>query len=73
MMEQINETLDIFLKDELLNYIESERDLITSLISSLNIFYESQQLRNEFIDFLEKNQKFGFFYIEDMLHWCNHC
>ncbi|MFX1377796.1 MAG: hypothetical protein ACFFA4_01775 [Promethearchaeota archaeon] len=64
--EQRVETLQS-IKDELLNYIESERLLISNLKSSLNIFYEDPKLRKELLDFLETNQKFGFFYIEDTL------
>ena len=55
------------LKDEMLNYIESERVLIINLRDSLSVFYKKPQLKKELLDFLDSNQKFGFFYINDML------
>lgn len=55
------------LKDELLNHIESERFLISKLRASLTIFYESKILKNNLFDFLERNKKFGTFYIKNML------
>ncbi|MFX1373742.1 MAG: hypothetical protein ACFFCE_17985 [Promethearchaeota archaeon] len=64
--ERREETLHS-LKDELLNYIESEKGLISDLRTSLSIFYESLRLRNELLDFIEANKRFGFFYIEEML------
>jgi hypothetical protein len=64
--EHRTETLQS-LKDELLNLIMSERGLISNLRSILYLFYESVPLKQEFLDFIEANQKFGFFYIDDML------
>ncbi len=66
--ERREETLQK-IKEELLDHIESERNLILNLKSSLNKFYTSQQLKNEFYDFLEKNKRFGFFYIYDTLNY----
>ncbi len=55
------------LKDEMLNYIESERGLIIKLRNSLDKFSKTPLLKKELLTFLDNNQQFSFFYINDML------
>ncbi|MFX1241698.1 MAG: hypothetical protein ACFFA7_10675 [Promethearchaeota archaeon] len=64
--ERREETLKS-LKDEVLNHIESENVLISDLKASLNVINASRELKEDLINFLEKNRMYGFFYIGDML------
>ncbi|MFX0003669.1 MAG: hypothetical protein ACFE9J_09300 [Candidatus Hermodarchaeota archaeon] len=61
--ERKAETLHL-IKDELLNHIVSEKELISDLKTSLNIFNKSPDLKSEILEFLDQNKRFGFFYIE---------
>jgi len=57
------ETLD-YIKSDLLNEIITQSTIIKNLKKSLLHFHHSDELRNSFIEFIDKNRKFGFFYIK---------
>jgi len=64
--ERRTETLNV-LKSDLINEIVSQRTIITNLNRVLNNFYVSENLKSGFLQFLNKNIKFGFFSIKKML------
>ncbi|GAH59017.1 unnamed protein product, partial [marine sediment metagenome] len=55
------------IKSDLLNGIITERAHIKNLRNNLKLFRGSIELTTEFMNFLKINQKFGFFYIKEML------
>ena len=55
------------LKSDLINEVISQRKFIGNLKSNLLIIHSSSDLRDSFIEFLKKNETFGFFYIKNML------
>jgi len=52
------------LQNDLLNEIITQRTLIRNLKEILEFFYTSSDLKKEFLQVLEKNTKYGFFYIK---------
>jgi len=64
--ERRNYTLNE-IKSDLINEIIAERAQIKNLKKHLKIFRDSINLSTEFLQFLEVNKKFGFFYIKSML------
>ncbi|MHA1256624.1 MAG: hypothetical protein ACTSPS_13605, partial [Promethearchaeota archaeon] len=56
------------LKTDLINEIISQRKFITDLKTNLTNIHSSLELRNNFLEFLETNESFGFFYIKNMLN-----
>lgn len=55
------------LKNDLLNEIISQRTLIRNLKTILNKFHGSVDLKTDFLRFLKKNKKSGFFFIKTLL------
>ena len=55
------------IKSDLLNGIITERAHIKNLRNNLKLFRGSIELTTEFMNFLKINQKFGFFYIKEIL------
>jgi len=61
------------IKSDHSNFFIGENSLIEELENTLKILIDSPGLRNEFVNFLERNQNFGFFYIKDELEkWVNY-
>lgn len=58
------------LKSDLLNGLITERKKFTDLKNILKIFYDSNELKSEIIEFLNHNKRFGFFYLRSMLDEC---
>jgi hypothetical protein len=52
------------IKNDILRAIESERVSIATLKERLTTLYESEDLLDDFIRFIETNRQFGFFYIK---------
>jgi hypothetical protein len=59
------------IKQDLINENTSERAIIKDLKYELEYINESEDLKNGIIQFLKKNEKFGFFYIKQMLEEFN--
>ncbi|NHJ19927.1 MAG: hypothetical protein EAX91_03200 [Candidatus Lokiarchaeota archaeon] len=55
------------LKSDLMNEVISQRKFITNLKSNLLVIHSSSELRNNFLEFISKNESFGFFYIKKAL------
>ena len=55
------------LKSDLINEVISQRKFVTNLKSDLLNINSSSNLRDSFLEFLKKNESFGFFYIKNML------
>ncbi len=64
--EKRTETLAT-LKSDLVDEIITQRTLIIDLKDKLNKFYDSKDLQLKFLEFLNENKKFGFFYIKKKL------
>ncbi len=64
--EKRDESLRL-LKTDLINDISSERFIIEELKKNLDILQIHEDLKVEFLNFININQKFGFFYIKDLL------
>lgn len=61
------------IKSDHSNFFIGENSLIEELENTLKILIDSPELRKEFLNFLERNQNFGFFYIKDELEkWVNY-
>ena len=67
--ERRNETLNV-IKPDLLNTIINERARVKNLGIILEVFHNSHDLKKKFLHFLERNKKFGFFYIRSTLKEC---
>jgi len=65
--ERRNETL-IALKSDLLNEVRSQRVLIEDLKKNYENINLSIELKDKFLNFIESNQDFGFFFIKNMLN-----
>jgi len=55
------------IKSDHSTFFISENSVIEELENSLKTLNDSSELRKEFLDFLERNQNFGFFYLKDEL------
>jgi hypothetical protein len=55
------------LKSDLINEILSQRALINNLRANLKKLHDNEELNRNFINFIDKNEQFGFFYIKIML------
>jgi len=64
--ERRTETLNV-LKSDLLNEIISQRSIIKSLKNTLSEFHVNKDLKEKFLEFLDNNSKFGFFFTRTML------
>ena len=64
--ERRSETLKT-LKSDLINEVLSQRSFINNLRSNLERIHSDIKLKDEFVEFLNANQKFGFFYIKEFL------
>ncbi|MHA1476615.1 MAG: hypothetical protein ACTSPU_00300 [Promethearchaeota archaeon] len=56
------------LKSDLINEIISQQALISELKKNLKHIYSSLGLKEKILSFIEKNEKFGFFYIKNILN-----
>ncbi len=56
------------LKSDLINEIISQQALISELKTNLKHIYSSSGLKEKILNFIEKNEKFGFFYVENILN-----
>jgi hypothetical protein len=56
------------LKSDLINEIISQQALISELKKNLKHIYSSLGLKEKILNFIEKNEKFGFFYIKNILN-----
>ena len=56
------------LKSDLINETISQQALISELKKNLNQVYSSRGLKEKILNFIEKNEKFGFFYIKEILN-----
>ncbi|MFX0136852.1 MAG: hypothetical protein ACFFDN_24660, partial [Candidatus Hodarchaeota archaeon] len=65
--ERKSETLKS-LKSDLLNEIESQRKLINEIKENLYKIHSSSDFKREFLDLIDQNQSFGFFYIKQMFN-----
>ncbi|MFX1569779.1 MAG: hypothetical protein ACFFCV_15585, partial [Promethearchaeota archaeon] len=64
--ERMNDTIRK-IKSDLINGIIAERVKIKNLRNILKKFYDSNDLSTEFLQFLDQNKNFGFFYIKNIL------
>jgi len=64
--ERRTDTLNV-LKSDLLNEIISQHSIIKNLKDILISFHESHELKSIFLEFLDANSQFGFFYTRTML------
>jgi len=61
------------IKSDYSNFFIGENSLIKELEKNLQLLLDSLNLRKDFIEFLERNQNFGFFCIKDELEkWVNY-
>ncbi len=67
--ERRNDTLNI-IKSDLLNIIINERTKVKDLRVILEEFHNFEDLKKKFLYFLERNKKFGFFFIHSLLKEC---
>ena len=58
------------LKSDLLNEISTEHGKIRDLKNTLEFFHNSEEIKAKFLQFLDTNKHFGFFYIRTMLEEC---
>ncbi|NVM38393.1 MAG: hypothetical protein HWN81_22550 [Candidatus Lokiarchaeota archaeon] len=65
--EMRSETLNS-LKSDLLNEIESQHKLIEKVKKNLIKIHHSPDLKRKFLDLIESNQSYGFFYIKQILN-----
>jgi len=65
--ERRSETLNT-LKQDILNIVQSEANLIKEIKKILNQIYKSQYLTKISLDLINNNKKFGFFYIKQKLY-----
>ena len=56
------------LKSDLINEIISQQALISELKNNLKPIHSSSVLKENFLNFIEKNKQLGFFYIRDILN-----
>jgi len=56
------------LKSDLLNEVISQRNLISDIKKNLNKIHNSPNLKSKFLDFINTNKDFGFFYIKQILN-----
>ncbi|MBY8988572.1 MAG: hypothetical protein KGD61_08960 [Candidatus Lokiarchaeota archaeon] len=56
------------LKSDLINEIISQQALISELKKNLKHIYSSLGLKEKILNFIEKNEKFGFFYVKNILN-----
>lgn len=64
--ERRTETLRT-IKSDLFNEILSQTRLIRKLKKNIEIVHSDSELKNKFLQFLNRNQNFGFFYIKELL------
>lgn len=64
--ERRTETLRT-IKSDLFNEILSQTRLIRKLKKNIEIFHSDSELKSIFVQFLNRNQNFGFFYIKELL------
>jgi hypothetical protein len=64
--ERKSETLQT-LKSDLLNEISTERAKIKDLRNTLEFFHKSQEIKQQFLVFLNSNKNSGFFFIKSIL------
>ncbi len=55
------------IKSDLINEILSQTQQIKKLKKNIGIFHNDLKLKKEFLQFLNTNQRFGFFYIKNLL------
>jgi len=55
------------LKSDLLNEIESQNKMINELKDNLNIIHKSLEMKKTFLELIDKNKSYGFFYIKTVL------
>jgi len=61
------------IKSDYNNFFSGENGLTKELEKSLEVLIDSPKLRKDFLNFLVRNQNFGFFYIKDELEkWVNY-
>ncbi|MHA2008701.1 MAG: hypothetical protein ACXABO_11300 [Promethearchaeota archaeon] len=61
------------IKSDYSHFFLGEINLVEELESILKHIYDSPELQNSLLNFLERNEKFGFFYVKDELEkWENH-
>ena len=61
------------IKSDYSNFYIQKNGLIKELENSQEVLIDSPKLRKDFLKFLERNQKFGFFYIKNELEkWINY-
>jgi len=65
--ERKSETLTS-LKSDLLNEIISQRNLINEIKKNLNRIHTSPNLKKDFLEFIDSNKQYGFFYIKQILN-----
>ena len=61
------------LKSDLMNAITDQQSLIKNLKEKLSIFSSTPETKQLFLSFLERNKKFGFFYIKNLLEDILNC
>jgi len=64
--ERKSETLN-YIKSDLVNEILNQHTIVKQLKSNLDQINSSTKLKSEFISLLDRNLKFGFFYLMDMM------
>ncbi len=61
------------IKSDYNNFFSGENGLTKELENSLEVLIKSPKLQEDFLNFLDRNQSFGFFYIKDELEkWVNY-
>jgi len=65
--EKRAESLNL-LKSDLINEIISQQALISELKKNLKYIYSSPSLKKNILNLIDKNEKFGFFYIRNILN-----
>ncbi len=65
--ERKSETLTS-LKSDLLNEIISQRNLISEIKKNLNKIHKLPNLKKDFLEFIDSNKRYGFFYIKQILN-----
>ncbi|MFX1389654.1 MAG: hypothetical protein ACFE9Z_06275 [Promethearchaeota archaeon] len=65
--ERKSETLQA-LKSDLINEVQSQKNLINKLKINLNQIHNSPYLRESLLNFIDHNSRFGFFYMKNLLY-----